>query len=274
MRPRTDLAVEKLEEIKFGRGGTQNESYYAAPVTFTKTRILTQKAAARIGKPIGNYLTAKLPDLSKIRENYPEISETLAKEIRAILPKKYGTVLVYGLGNRDITPDALGPKTAENIIATRHIPEIAANNTGFGALKRVAALSPGVLGQTGLEAGEIILGIAQKIKPDFILVIDALAANNPANLGNTLQFTDTGIVPGSGVGGAGFEISTYTLGIPVISAGLTTVINSKTFGSEGEMIVTPANIDELITNGAKLLSLTLNKAIHGAKAVEALGIKS
>ncbi|MBQ0083958.1 MAG: GPR endopeptidase, partial [Clostridiales bacterium] len=184
------------------------------------------------------------------------------------------TVLVIGLGNREITPDALGPKTTENILATRHISPELARSLGVNLRCRVAVLSPGVLGQTGVEAGEVILGISSKIEPDAIIVIDALASKSVSRLFNTLQISNTGITPGSGVGNSRFEISEKTLKKPVISIGVPTVVTAHTFkdeeNNELDMIVTPSAVDRLINDAAKLIGLSVNRALQPFLSFEEL----
>lgn len=274
LNSRTDLAVEKIENMDAKIKGIRNESYLRGAATVTKIYIESSTAAACIGKPIGEYITAEIPDiLSGNTEEFDEISEIIAKEISDLLPDSPNTVLIIGLGNRDITPDALGPKTTKNILATRHISDNLAREIGLDDIKKVAVLSPGVLGQTGIEVGEILIGICDRIKPSAIIAIDALAANGISRLGRTVQISNSGITPGSGVCNSRFEISARTMKIPVISIGLPTVVCAasllENFGGNKEalkdmpdmdMIVTPSNIDELITNSAKLLGYAINRA--------------
>lgn len=276
MYSRTDLAVEKIEGTDAQIDGIRDESYRKGAATVTKIFIENDTAAAHIGKPIGEYITAEIPDiLSGNAEEFDEISEILAKEISDLMPDSPETVLVIGLGNRDITPDALGPKTTENILATRHISDNLAREIGLEDIKKVAVLSPGVLGQTGIEVSEILLGICNRIKPEAIITIDALAAGGISRLCRTVQISNTGITPGSGVGNARFEISSRTLKIPVISVGIPTVVCASSliesfcpdisFSEKlpgNDMIVTPSNIDELITNSAKLLGYSINRAVQ------------
>ena len=190
-------------------------------------------------------------------------------------------MLVVGLGNLNITPDALGPKSANKILATRHITGQIAKETGLDKLRSVAVISPGVLGQTGVETGELVLSIAKKIKPKAIIAIDALASRRVERLGCTLQISDTGISPGAGVGNNRFEITHATTGIPVIALGIPTVVDVMTlirdiipeyiFENEIQenvypngrmMVVTPREIDQLIDRGAQLISLAVNSALH------------
>ena len=163
--------------------------------------------------------------------NQEERIQTAAKEIRSLLPEK-GLVLVAGLGNSDITPDDLGPRTANMILATRHISEELARAVGLIGLRPVAVLAPGVLGQTGIETGELLYSIVQRLSPAALIVVDALASRRLDRLGCTLQISDTGISPGSGVGNARPHISRETMGVPVISMGVPTVVDAATLAAD------------------------------------------
>ena len=193
-----------------------------------------------------------------------------------------GMVLVVGLGNAQITPDALGPLTVRQILATRHIPAQLAEQTGLSGLRPVAAIAPGVLGQTGIETGEIILSIVRDLSPAAVVAVDALAAGSPERLGCTIQLSDSGISPGSGVLNARKELSRQSLGVPVLSLGIPTVVDGGTLvcgllGCEDEsrvpeearaMMVTPRDVDALIERGAKHLSLALNAALQPQLSLE------
>ncbi len=281
LEPRTDLAVEKIENTDKQLKGIESTDYIAGSIKVTRTRITTQDACKRIGKPIGEYVTADIPDISGSTEEYGDISAALADEISSLLPKNFKTALVIGLGNRDITPDALGPKTAESILATRHITPETARDIGLADLKSVAVLSPGVLGQTGIEVGEIILGISQRIQPDAVITVDALAALNTSRLCRTVQISNTGITPGSGVGNSRFEISSKTLGIPVIAIGIPTVVCADAIAHElgtdiptgsamKNMIVTPSDIDAKIEHSARLLGFSVCRALQPQISFETL----
>lgn len=257
LKPRTDLAVEKLEETNQKVIGIKNECYFKANIEFTKLKVLSEDASKIIGKPIGEYLTAEIPDIAENTSDFDILSKALACEISSFLPCKFQSALLIGLGNRDITPDALGPKTAENILATRHIPF-----EKTGCLRRVAVLSPGVLGQTGIESGEIIKSLCEYINPDVVIAVDSFAAKSTCRLFKTVQISNSGITPGSGVGNSRFEISLKTLGKPVIAIGMPTVSTEFFKENEPEMIVTPSDIDKLIKNSSKLLGLSLNRALQ------------
>lgn len=201
----------------------------------------------------------------------------IKNELFSLVPQD-GVVLVVGLGNTNITPDALGPKTASRVLATRHITQEIARSVGLEGLRGVAVLSPGVLGQTGIETSEIIMGTIQRVNPSAVIVIDALASRRLSRLGCTVQMADTGISPGSGVGNVRTEISQDTLGVPVISVGVPTVVDATTLAYDligtqpqdtqlveprgAKMIVTPREIDILIDRAAQLLSHSINCALQ------------
>ncbi len=270
---RTDLAVEKLTDAAALPNGITNTETFYGDISVTHTVILDDNGATALGKPIGEYITVSL-DCPPQSSTHPEESEeVIAREIKKLLPKNCRCVLVLGLGNRDITPDALGPKTAECILATRHISAALAEEIGLSSLKSVAVISPGVLGQTGIETGEILAAVVERIKPNAVIVIDALAAKSIKRLGTTVQLSNTGISPGSGVGNARQEINSKTLGVPVISIGIPTVVEASTLIYDlteqkhshsiyGKMIVTPREIDTIIEHSARLLGFSLNRALQ------------
>jgi spore protease len=178
-----------------------------------------------------------------------------------MLPK--GPVLVAGLGNNDITPDAIGPRTVRQVLATRHIGGELARENGFDALRPTAAIAPGVLGQTGMEIAEIIRALAATLKPAAVIAVDALAAGDVSRLGTTIQISSAGISPGSGVMNAREELSEKSLGLPVISVGVPTVIDAAALtGSSTPMMITPRDIDLLVGRAGKALSLIINKALQ------------
>ncbi len=179
--------------------------------------------------------------------------------------------MTVGLGNDEITADALGPMCASMIFATRHITEELKKDIGMPHLRSVCAVTPGVLGKTGIETSEIIKGLAQKVKPSAIIAVDALAAMKLSRLASTVQISTTGISPGSGVGNRRAEISEKTIGIPVISIGIPTVISAKNIADETdskndgdflEMIVCPRESDIIVNRGAKLIALAINCALQ------------
>ncbi len=272
MQNRTDLALECLAINGENTVDTDANCIKYGEITVRKTEI-TEEMSKRINKPKGMYITVDVPYLAEDIDTEDEASEIIAEEIRKLLPQNKNGILVVGLGNRDITPDALGPAAAEKILATRHIDDGFAKKIGLEGLKKVSVLFPGVLGQTGIETGEIINGITDKTKPDAVIVIDALAAKSIERLGSTVQISDTGISPGSGVGNRRKEISRNSLGIPVIAVGIPTVADAETFLGDlsgqmndnreiSKMIVTPREIDTIIKQSALLLGCSINKALQ------------
>ena len=288
---RTDLAVERkillksslpegVEEYKRGDN--------VSPVT--EIRITGKQGEKALGKPAGRYITVDVPSFMSDCELSDGRLDVLASEIQSLIPSD-GTVLAVGLGNRDMTADALGPLFADGIFATRHIGAELKKAMGLQALRSVAAVSPGVLGRTGIESFEIIEGIAEKIKPSCIIVADALAAMDINRLGTTVQLSDTGISPGSGVGNRRAEISEKTLGIPVVAVGVPTVISAFTVaeniiqelqydidisGAEKyrEFIVASRDADLITKRASKLVSLAVNLALQPSLSAQDLAFLS
>lgn len=280
MEWRTDLALERRDTLSEVPTGIETEEAQHGEDRITRMRITTQEAAQQIGKPVGRYITVQTPPLGRAAGYRPESAETVAQELSALLPDS-GTVLVVGLGNTQITPDALGPKAASAVLATRHINRALANETGLGPLREVSVLSPGVLGQTGMETAEIIRAVARELSPAAVITIDALASARLERLGCTVQLTDTGIEPGSGVGNARARIDRETTGVPVISIGVPTVVDALTLAAElthrpaedndlihdvepngARMVVTPREVDLLIEHAAKLVGMAIGRALQ------------
>ena len=255
--------------------GIEIDKKRAGGVTLTTIHVTNETGAQSIRRPSGTYVTAELKSIWQETAYGKTEIEAIAREIEALLPKS-GTVLVCGLGNDHITPDALGPKCSDLIFTTRHIPEKLQKQLGFSRLRPVARITPGVLGQNGMETGEILLGIIQRISPAVLITIDALASRRLERLGCTVQISNTGITPGSGVGNARKEISEKTMGVPVIAIGVPTVVDAATLaydliGKDSEaktepngqkMMVTPREIDLLIERAAKLVAFAVNKALQ------------
>ena len=274
MEPRTDLALEKRELLgKKEPEGVESSEFTEGEVSFTKIKIISEKGSEALGKPVGTYITAEIPQLTKNPINDEETIEAIAKQLRSLLPKN-GAVLVAGLGNTDITPDAVGPKSVSMVLATRHIDKSLSEEIGLGELRSVAGFVPGVLGRTGLEAAESVKGIVNSVSPSAVIVVDALAARRLSRLGTTVQLSDTGIIPGSGVGNARKEITERSVGIPVISVGIPTVVDVGTLvndltGSKSDiplenrnMIITPREIDIVIERASELIGMAINKALQ------------
>ena len=275
MSVRTDLALEEKELNPDCKNGVESEEEVHGDIKITRIKIKNSVGEKAIGKPVGTYITVEMPPLTDNGELNEAIVDAISGELEKFLPKN-GLVLVAGLGNTSITPDAIGPKTANGILATRHIEGEIARSIGLDDMRPVAVIAPGVLGQTGIETGEIIAGIAKLINPAAVIVIDALASRCLSRLGCTIQMSDTGICPGSGVGNARAEISKKTIGVPVISVGIPTVVDAVTLAQDltghecektvnprgAKMIVTPQEIDLLVSRGASTVSMAINYALQ------------
>ena len=238
---RTDLAMEQKERFESDHvevSGVVLEEEYdeEKEIKITTVRIETENGAKAMGKPVGTYLTLEAPNMAAADEGYHrEISETLAgflekymKDTEENQEKGY-SVLVVGLGNREVTPDALGPYVVDQLNVTRHIvQEYGRYAVEKGGSRIVSAIVPGVMAQTGMESADIIRGIVNETTPDLIMVIDALAARSTKRLNRTIQISDAGIYPGAGVGNHRSEITKDTMGIPVIAIGVPTVVDAAT----------------------------------------------
>ena len=234
---RTDLALEARESIGEADGelrGVRVEEYYKdeEDVRVTKVMIDTRNAAKAMGKPVGIYVTMEAPAMVEPDEDYHrEISECLAKELLNLLPgsEDEQSVLVVGLGNREVTADSLGPQAVDNLLITRHIVrEYGKAAYNCEKMNLVSALEPGVMAKTGMETAEIVKGVVRETDPDVLIVIDALAARSIRRLNRTIQITNTGIQPGSGVGNHRNALTKESLGVPVIAIGIPTVVDAAT----------------------------------------------
>lgn len=284
MNFRTDLALERKEYIRKGElDGIKEEKKEVHGVSVTTITVENEKGEKLLSKPKGKYITVEIGSFMKNADLFSDKLTALSQELFSLIPKE-GTVLVVGLGNEKITPDALGPKCISLILATRHISEEFAKAIGFERLRSVAAIVPGVLGTTGIETAESIEGIAERIKPSCVIVIDALAARSTERLGTTVQITDTGVSPGSGVGNKRNRIDKNSIGVPVIAIGVPTVVDAATMAadalqnagmSEEEterllrsseenelMMVTPKEIDNVIDRAAALVAMSINSALQ------------
>lgn len=214
--------------------GVSVEETYDEEREIRTTRVVveTENGAKMMGKPVGTYLTIEAPNMAVPDEDYHrEISKKLAEDIKELVPerKEEVSVLVVGLGNREVTPDALGPYVADHLHVTRHIvKEYGKYAMGKDQVYLVSAVVPGVTGQTGMETLEIVKGVVEETEPDFVVAIDALAARNSKRLNRTIQITDTGICPGSGVGNHRLALNSETLGVKVIGIGVPTVVDAVT----------------------------------------------
>lgn len=284
---RTDLAVERAEICGIGKNeGIEKTIEHYGNSTVTCVNITNENGEKLIGKPQGRYITVDVPSFSCDSELLDGRLDGLIKQIISLIPDK-GTILTVGLGNRDMTADALGPECADKIFVTRHIGEELAASIGFDSLRSVASFTPGVLGKTGMEASETVASIVKNINPSCVVVIDALAALDIKRLGTTVQLTDTGISPGSGIGNARKEMSKATLGVPVVAIGVPTVISAYTLAqnvldevevsadiSKGtkfkEYIVASREADLINERASKFISLALNSALQRNISLEDL----
>ncbi|MGN0463987.1 MAG: GPR endopeptidase [Acutalibacteraceae bacterium] len=285
MNLRTDLAVERHELVGSGDiDGVELNKYDDGGVTVTQIRVLNENGSRSLGKPKGTYITVDVTPFSKASDLFSHQLTVLAKNIKKLLPEGSGTVLVAGLGNKSITSDALGPMAAELIFSTRHIGAELRKSIGMENIRSVAGIVPGVLGKTGIETGEIIESVVKKIKPCAVIAIDALASRRLERLGTTVQMASSGVVPGSGVGNARSRIDEQTLGVPVISIGVPTMVDAATLASDlieqagyasdaaafqkllkpiGEQImVTPKEIDLMIERASQLVAMGINCALQ------------
>lgn len=280
---RTDLALEARESIEDkaeGLHGVTVEEHYdeACDVHITKVVVETKNGAKLLGKPMGVYITLEAPAMTEPEEDYhQEISEILAQEIRDILPEpdREQSILVVGLGNREVTADSLGPNVVDNLFINRHIVreygKVAYNRS---KMHQVSSLIPGVMAKTGMESAEIIKGVIGETKPDMVIVIDALAARSTKRLNRTIQITNTGIHPGSGVGNHRNAITQESLHVPVLALGVPTVVDAATIVGDamGErpvalkelnnMYVTTKDVDQQIQQISHILCDGINKALN------------
>lgn len=241
---RTDLAMEQKERFESDHvevSGVVLEEEYdeEREIKITTVRIETENGAKMMGKPVGTYLTLEVPDMASADDGYHrEISETLAgflekyvenEETKKEYSKEKGcSILTVGLGNREVTPDALGPYVVDQLNITRHMLQEYGRYGVEEESRIVSAIVPGVMAQTGMETAEIVQGVVKETTPDLIMVIDALAARSTKRLNRTIQISDAGIHPGAGVGNHRSEITKDTMGIPVIAIGVPTVVDAAT----------------------------------------------
>ena len=289
---RTDLALEARESV-LRTGGkmhgirAEEYEYREEGVRVTKVFIDTKNAANQLGKTIGTYVTMEAEALGEPDEGgHREISECLAKELKALLdsdPERTvmegSAVLVVGLGNRNVTADALGPQVLDHLYVTRHLMKLYGKEAaGKGTVNLVSCLEPGVMARTGMETAEIISGVIKETKPDLVIVIDALAARSTRRLNRTIQVTNTGIQPGSGVGNHRNALNEDSLGVPVIAIGVPTVVDAATivgdamerfldvekdiernvFSDLNNMYMTGKDVDEVV----KRVSFTVSEGIN------------
>lgn len=257
----TDLALESYEE---------KESTRLAGVKITENNnvtivdVLNKDGEASIGKPVGKYVTLKVSSFINDTDIFDGRLDEFSKVLKSLLPKDYSSVLVVGIGNKKITADSLGPDAISFVLATRHIVNDTKKSIGISNLFPVSCVATGVLGDTGIETAEIIKGITAQTNPSVVIAVDALAASSTERLGTTIQFSNVGISPGSGVGNHRHEISKETLGVPVVSVGIPTVVSTGIISGrdEDKLFVTPREIDRICQQGAKLIGMGINVCLQ------------
>lgn len=272
---RTDLAVEE-HALWAQSAGAQTElpGVRAAQrevrgVGIHTVRILDDEGARQLHKPVGTYVTLETDPLRRREPSgFARTVQVMAAELGKLLDRTKRT-LVVGLGNAAVTPDAVGPLTLRSLIVTRHLPVL----TQHGGFCDLSALEPGVLGTTGMESAETVRAVADAMQPEQIVVVDALAAAEPARICASIQLTDTGIVPGSGVGNSRAAFSRETLGAPVVAIGVPTVVDAQTLLPEGQtcapgLIVTPRDIDARVRETAQVIGYALDLALHHGLRLE------
>ena len=292
--PRTDLADEAAEAML---ASSQTDGIVSRYVTENGVDVhildvKSEKGAERTGKPIGRYVTVNIGKIwTTDKEQFENTCRVTAKYIRDFLPDKGSACLLAALGNKDIIADAVGPCTADNFIVTRHIKDADPELFRSFSLRDTLCISPGVLGNTGIEAAEIIKGVADFGSPGFVIAVDSLASRRLSRLATTVQICDTGISPGSGINNARKELTEKTLGVPVIAIGVPTVVEASTLAQdivmtaaehsgnslvkenaklilekitpEGEgYFVTPKETDHIIKDVSKLIGYAINLALH------------
>ncbi|HEY3364782.1 MAG TPA: GPR endopeptidase [Symbiobacteriaceae bacterium] len=302
--PYTDLAVEATAALRgeahreFPGIRMHDEQHDAATVSWVE--VFSPEGEKAVGKVMGNYITIDSPQLRRRnRQLQKQVGEILTEQLAKVLNlTETSSVLVVGLGNWNATPDALGPRVVSKLLVTRHLKDYVPTDVA-GGLRSVAAISPGVLGITGIETAEIIQGIVERIKPDCVITIDALAARSVERIGTTIQIADSGISPGSGIGSGRKALNKETMGIPVFAVGVPTVVHAATIAHDamealekqykgqkaffqlfstpgerrqmvssvlnpavGELVVTPKEVDDLIDDMAKVIAGSLNAVLH------------
>lgn len=269
---RTDLAAEQREltagagELKGVRADTQTRGGF----DITTVEILDAEGEKALCKPIGKYVTLGLePLMCRTSEAFEDAAELLAELIRSLLPSDNGKgTLVAGLGNDEMTPDAVGPLAVNSVIATRHLKRGMPED--FAAFTTVSAVKPGVLGATGIESAELLRSACRVADPARLIAVDALASASLDRLCRTVQLTNAGIVPGSGVGNDRAAVNQESLGLPVLAIGVPTVVDAAAFSDSPDaagMFVTPRDIDASVRDVAKLIGYGINLALHDGLTV-------
>lgn len=287
---RTDLALESHELCKENAKkedrlpGVETIVEQEDDVTVTRVFVSDEQGEKLLGKPVGAYVTIEAPKLEYDVQVYETTCKIMAEEIRKMVNLRSDSViLVVGLGNEQITPDALGPQTINQLMVTHHMKKHMAQYLDEG-IRSVCAIAPGVLGTTGMETVDIVKGVVKELKPDIVIAVDALASRSLARMGSTVQIANTGINPGAGVGNRRDGLNEETLGVKVIAIGVPTVVDAATLaidsidmaveGNQGEavkealyeqmgqLMVTPKNIDLIIEKASKTVANGINMALH------------
>lgn len=249
---RTDLAVEAQEIYKSQSNGTTRgvevSEVDEGNIKVTRVDITNETGEKHMGKPMGAYITIDMPSFTHYDgETMDEVSKVMAKNLSSLVKLEDSmTALVIGLGNWNVTPDALGPKVVSKLMVTRHLKELVPDSIDEG-IRPVCALAPGVLGLTGIETGEIVKGVVERIRPNLVICIDALASRKLERVNRTVQIGNTGISPGAGVGNKRMELSEKSLGVPVIAIGVPTVVDAATMANDAIDLV----LDEMINQSTK-----------------------
>ncbi|MBQ4076055.1 MAG: GPR endopeptidase [Clostridia bacterium] len=304
MQIRTDLAMESREFLN-KKSGVSSYIFQHGKIEEIHVHVETKEAAKILMKDCGKYITLTYPNLLyQETGERKELVRILAETIRHMIPAE-GDILIIGLGNRHITADALGSRVLDHLMVTRHMSEIAMPGLK-GKLRSVCAVAPGVLGITGIETAEMVHGIVEKIHPSAVIAIDALAARECSRICSTIQITDTGIRPGSGVGNHRQGLNRETLGVPVIAIGVPMVVYASVIARDalammmkdigmnedehqsaidvlirrvaddgmGDLVVTPREVDDLVGRVGRIIADGINKALHERLTDEEIAILS
>ena len=287
---RTDLALEARELWQERAGdvtalpGVEARDTFREGIPVSTVKVLDSQGESALGKPRGSYVTLTLEGLSAREEGiFQRAVRAVAGEVAGLMGAgpEGGLVLVAGLGNRAITPDAIGPKVHQNTLVTRHLVRQMPEH--FGSLRPVASLAAEVMGATGVESGELVRAVCKKIRPACVIAVDALASRSLARLCKTVQLADTGITPGSGVGNHRMGLTRDTLGVPVIAVGVPTVVDGATLAADllgtdelpdlhgdGGLLVTPKDIDSQVNDLSKVIGYAISMALQPGMALEEL----
>lgn len=289
LKRRTDLAMEEkqLREEAGALSGVKSEEKQREGFPVTVVEILDARGSLALGKPVGRYVTLELEGLKRREPDaFGRAARALAAELEEMMkPSEHTSVLVVGLGNRAVTPDAVGPLATAHTLVTRHLVEQLPEQ--FGSFHPVSAVAAGVLGTTGVESGELVSALCARLKPDAVIAVDALASRSLSRVCTTIQLADTGIVPGSGVGNARAALDRKTLGVPVYAIGVPTVVDAETLAADilaeagkgdlepealksgaGGVFVTPRDIDERVADLSKVIGYGITLALQKGLTME------